>query len=153
GGTEVGLGEEPEITFSACFGAPFMVHHPIVYAEMLKRKMIRYGANCWLLNTGWVGGPYGVGKRISIRYTRALLNAALTGNLLDVEYYSDPIFCFEVPKSCPEVPESVLYPAESWPSETEYWNKYRQLATRYIDNFKKFAPDCPPEVRIAGPKL
>lgn len=153
GGTEVGLGEEPEITFSTCFGAPFMVHHPTFYADLLRRKIERYEVNCWLLNTGWVGGPYGVGKRISIRYTRALLNAALSGELLDVEYYTDPIFGFEVPKSCPEVPPSVLYPAESWPSQEEYWNKYRQLATRYIDNFKKFAPDCTPEVRAAGPKL
>ena len=153
GGTEIGLGEEPEITFSACFGAPFMVHHPAFYADLLKRKVLRYGVNCWLLNTGWVGGPYGVGKRISIHHTRALLGAALTGELLDVEYYLDPLFGFEVPKRCPGVPESVLYPAQSWPSEDEYWNKYRQLANRYIDNFKKFAADCPPEVRQAGPSL
>lgn len=79
GGTEIGLGEEPEITFSTCFGGPFMVHHPAYYAELLKRKILRYGVNCWLLNTGWVGGPYGIGKRISIKYTRAMLNAALTG--------------------------------------------------------------------------
>jgi phosphoenolpyruvate carboxykinase (ATP) len=153
GGTEVGLGEEPEITFSTCFGAPFMVHHPAFYADLLKRKIMRYGVNCWLLNTGWVGGPYGVGRRISIGYTRTLLNAALNGELLDVEYYKDPIFGFEVPKSCPGVPESVLYPAESWPSEEVYMDKYRQLAARFIDNFKKFAPDCPPEVRESGPTL
>jgi phosphoenolpyruvate carboxykinase (ATP) len=152
-GTEAGLGEEPEITFSTCFGAPFMVHHPAFYADLLKRKIERYGSNCWLLNTGWVGGPYGVGKRISIRYTRALLNSALTGALLDMEYYEDSIFGFLVPKRCPGVPEEVLYPAQSWPSETEYWDKYHQLATRYIDNFKKFAPECPPEVRAAGPRL
>jgi phosphoenolpyruvate carboxykinase (ATP) len=154
-GTEVGLGTEPEITFSACFGAPFMVHHPITYAELLKRKIMRYNVNCWLLNTGWVGGPYGVGKRISIRHTRALLNAALSGKLLDVAYYTDPIFGFEVPKTCPDadVPESVLYPAQSWPREDDYWKKYRQLAARYIDNFKKFVPDCPPEVNAAGPTL
>jgi phosphoenolpyruvate carboxykinase (ATP) len=153
GGTEVGLGEEPEITFSACFGAPFMVHHPTFYADLLKRKIERYGVNCWLLNTGWVGGAYGVGKRISIRYTRALLNAALNGELLDVEYYKDPIFGFEVPKFCPDVPESVLYPAESWPNQEEYNKKYRQLAARFIDNFKKFAPDATPEVVASGPKL
>ena len=154
-GTEVGLGAEPEMTFSACFGAPFMVHHPIYYADLLKRKIMRYEVNCWLLNTGWVGGPFGVGKRISIKHTRALLNAALTGKLLDVEYYTDPLFGFEVPKTCPgaDVPESVLYPAQSWPREEEYWKKYRQLAARYVDNFKKFAPDCPPEVAAAGPKL
>jgi phosphoenolpyruvate carboxykinase (ATP) len=152
-GTEVGLGEEPEITFSTCFGAPFMVHHPSFYADLLKRKILRYGVNCWLINTGWVGGPYGVGRRISIHHTRALLNAALRGELLDVEYYQDPIFGFEVPKSCPGVPKSVLYPAESWPSKEAYMDKYQQLAARFIDNFKKFAADCPPEVREAGPKL
>jgi phosphoenolpyruvate carboxykinase (ATP) len=153
GGTEVGLGEEPEITFSACFGAPFMVHHPIKYADLLAKKMERYGVTCWLLNTGWVGGPYGVGKRISIQHTRNLLTAALNGDLLDVEYYQDPIFGFHVPTSCPEVPEDVLYPGKSWPSKAEYDQKYEQLAARFIDNFKKFAPDCPPEVTAAGPKI
>ncbi len=152
-GTEVGLGEEPEITFSACFGAPFMVHKPIFYADLLKHKILRYGVNCWLINTGWVGGRYGVGRRISIHHTRALLSAALNGDLLGVEYYQDPVFGFEVPKHCPGVPEGVLYPAQSWASEEEYYRKYRQLASRYIDNFKKFAADCPPEVRAAGPKL
>ena len=153
GGTEVGLGEEPEITFSACFGAPFMVHPPIYYADLLARKMERHGVTCWLLNTGWVGGPYGIGKRISIRHTRGMLSAALNGDLADVEYYQDPIFGFHVPKSCPEVPEDVLYPSKSWPSKKEYDQKYRQLAARFIDNFKKFAPECPPEVVEAGPKL
>jgi len=153
GGTEVGLGEEPEITFSACFGAPFMVHHPMFYADLFKRKIERYGVTCWLLNTGWVGGPYGVGKRISIQHTRRLLNAALNSELDDVEYYTDPIFGIQVPKSCPDVPNSVLFPANSWPSKDEYNNKYRQLAARFIDNFKKFAQDCPPEIRESGPKL
>jgi phosphoenolpyruvate carboxykinase (ATP) len=152
-GTEVGLSKEPEITFSACFGAPFMVHHPMFYADLLKRKIERYNVNCWLLNTGWVGGAYGVGKRISIAHTRALLNATLTGALLDVEYYQDPLFGFAVPAACPGVPQNVLYPARSWPSENEYWKRYRQLAARYVDNFKKFADQCPPEVRAAGPKL
>ncbi len=152
-GTEVGLGVEPEITFSACFGAPFMVHHPTFYADLLKRKIERYGVNCWLLNTGWVGGPYGIGKRISIQHTRALLSAALNGDLLDVAYYTDPVFGFQVPMQCPGVPENVLYPARAWPSQAEYNQKYRQLAARYIDNFKKFAPDAPPEVIAAGPKL
>ncbi len=153
GGTEVGLGDEPEITFSACFGAPFMVHHPMYYADLLGRKIERYGVNCWLLNTGWVGGAYGVGKRISIRHTRTLLNTALNGDLLDVEYYQDPVFGFQVPKTCPGVPDSVLYPAQSWSSEAEYNRKYQQLAARFIDNFKKFAPDCPPEVLTGGPRI
>ena len=153
GGTEVGLGDEPEITFSACFGAPFMVHHPAFYADLLRRKISRYGVNTWLLNTGWVGGPYGVGKRISIHHTRALLSAALSGELLDVEYYSDPVFGFHVPKQCPGVPDDVLYPAESWPSKNAYWEKYRQLAARFIENFKKYADEVSPEILNVGPKL
>jgi phosphoenolpyruvate carboxykinase (ATP) len=153
GGTEVGLGEEPEITFSTCFGAPFMVHHPSYYAELLRKKIERHNVNSWLLNTGWVGGPYGVGKRISISYTRSLLNAALSGELLEGEFKRDPVFGFEVPTSCEGVPDKVLDPASSWPSEAEYMQKYRLLARRFIDNFAKFAPDTPPEVREAGPKI
>jgi phosphoenolpyruvate carboxykinase (ATP) len=153
GGTEVGMGEEPEITFSTCFGAPFMVHHPAFYAELLRRKIERYGANCWLLNTGWVGGPYGVGKRISIAYTRALLSAALSGSLLDVKYKKDPVFGFSVPQSCDGVPKDVLDPASSWPSKDAYMDKYRQLASRFIDNFKKFEAESPEDVSAAGPKI
>ncbi|TET83463.1 MAG: phosphoenolpyruvate carboxykinase (ATP) [Anaerolineales bacterium] len=153
GGTEVGLGEEPEITFSTCFGAPFMVHYPSHYADLLSRKIERYGVNCWLLNTGWVGGPYGVGKRISIGYTRTILNAVLTGSLLGKEFTTDPIFGFEIPLSCEGVPSEMLDPLSSWPSREEYMSKYRQLAARFIDNFKKFASDCPPEVVEAGPVL
>lgn len=151
-GTELDLGKEPEITFSACFGAPFMVHHPYFYADLLKRKILRYNVNCWLVNTGWTGGPYGVGKRISIRYTRALLDAALDGKLEGVEYYTDPVFGFRVPTSCPEVPDSVLRPDNSWPDKRAYNQKYDQLASLYIENFKKFKDGCPKEVAAAGPK-
>lgn len=153
GGTELGLGEEPEITFSACFGGPFMVHHPAYYADLLKRKILRYNVNCWLINTGWVGGPYGVGKRISIRYTRAMLNAALNGDLLDVEYFTDPVFGFQVPRQCPDVPDQVLDPALSWESREAYMKRYRALASRFIDNFKRFEDGVPPEVTRAGPKI
>lgn len=153
GGTEIGLGEEPEITFSACFGGPFMVHHPSFYADLLKRKILRYGVNCWLINTGWVGGAYGVGKRISIRYTRAMLNAALEGKLADVETFTDPIFGFQVPKTCPGVPDNVLDPALAWPSREAYIKRYLSLASRFIDNFKRFEEGAPAEVRAAGPKI
>ncbi len=152
-GTEVGLRDEPEITFSACFGGPFMVHHPYKYAELLRNKIERYGVTCWLVNTGWVGGPYGVGKRISIRYTRNLLNAALTGKLVDVEYYTDPVFGFSVPKSCPDVPPEVLQPWSSWPSRAEYDKRYKDLAQRFIENFKKFEDGTPREVVEAGPRV
>ena len=152
-GTEIGLGEEPEITFSTCFGGPFMVHHPAYYADLLKGKILRYGANCWLLNTGWVGGPYGIGKRISIRYTRTMLNAALDGKMDNVEYTVDPIFGFRVPKTCPGIPENVLDPASAWPSPEAYLKRYRSLASRFIDNFKKFADQASDEVRASGPKF
>jgi phosphoenolpyruvate carboxykinase (ATP) len=151
-GTEIGLGIEPEIAFSACFGAPFMVHHPFKYADMLRAKMKRHDATCWLVNTGWVGGGWGVGKRISIRHTRALLNAALEGKLDDVKYRKDKLFGFEVPQSCPGVPEDVLDPSTSWGNKDEYWKRYDALAARYIENFKLYAEGCTPEVLAAGPK-
>lgn len=152
-GTEVGLRDEPEITFSACFGGPFMVHHPYFYADLLKHKIERYNVRCWLVNTGWVGGPYGIGKRISIRYTRALLSAALTGKLDKVKFAKDPVFGFEVPVKCPDVPDEVLEPSSSWADKKEYNKKYRQLAARFIENFRKFEENTSPEVVEAGPKI
>lgn len=152
-GTEIELGREPEATFSACFGAPFMVQHPHTYLELLRRKIIRYGVGCWLLNTGWNGGPFGVGKRISIGHTRTLLNAALNGGLRDVEYWTDPVFRFEVPKKCEGVPDKILDPADSWPSREAYLQKYTQLALRFVENFKKFEAGCPAEIAQAGPRI
>jgi len=152
-GTEVGLGKEPEMTFSTCFGAPFMVHHPSFYADLLKRKILKHNVHCWLVNTGWIGGAYGIGKRISIGYTRTLLNAALDGTLLGVEYWEDPVFGFQVPKTCTGVPPNILNPAESWPSKKIYMDKYKQLAARFIENFKKYESGCPPEVRKSGPRV
>ncbi len=150
-GTEAGLGKEPQMTFSTCFGAPFMVQHPSVYAGLLKRKVLQHGVNCWLVNTGWVGGAYGVGKRISIRHTRGLLDAVLSGKFLNVEFGQDPVFGFQVPKSCDGVPAGVLNPADSWPDKALYAQKYRELAARFSENFKKFESSCPAEVRAAGP--
>ncbi len=152
-GTEVGLGKEPEMTFSTCFGAPFMVHHPSYYADLLKRKILRHNVNCWLVNTGWIGGAYGVGKRISIGYTRALLNSALAGTLLGSPFKKDPVFGFEVPTTCDGVPAEILDPSTSWPSKEAYRDKYRQLAARFIENFKKYESGCPPEVLRSGPKI
>jgi phosphoenolpyruvate carboxykinase (ATP) len=151
-GTEIGLGIEPEITFSTCFGGPFMVHYPYEYAKMLKSKIMKYGVNCWLVNTGWTGGPFGVGKRISIRYTRRLLNAALDGDLLKVEYQKDPVFGFDVPKTCEGVPSNVLDPANTWPSRDDYYRKYDALAARFIENFKLMMDHCPESVLESGPK-
>jgi phosphoenolpyruvate carboxykinase (ATP) len=130
-----------------------MVHHPAFYAESLRRKIVRYNSKCWLVNTGWVGGPYGIGKRISIKHTRNLLDAVLNNALEDVEYYTDPIFGFKVPKSCPNIPEDVLYPARSWQKEEDYWKKYQQLASRFISNMKKFEKDTPQDILAAGPKF
>jgi phosphoenolpyruvate carboxykinase (ATP) len=152
-GTEIGLGVEPTITFSTCFGGPFMVHHPYTYAQMLKQKLIKHGAHCWLVNTGWTGGPFGVGKRISIHYTRALLDAAIGGRLLDVEYWQDPVFGFAVPKTCNGVPSAILDPASTWPSREEYMRRYDGLAARFIENFKLMMQEgCPKEVVSFGPK-
>ncbi len=151
-GTEIGLGIEPQITFSACFGAPFMVRHPFEYATMLKQRMLKHKANVWLVNTGWVGGRFGVGKRISIRHTRNLLNAALDGKLDKVKYRNDKLFGFKVPMSCPEVPKNVLDPSSAWGDKHEYWQKYDALAARFIENFKLYADGCSQEVIKAGPK-
>lgn len=150
-GTEIGLGTEPEITFSACFGAPFMVHHPYYYANLLRSKMEKYGATCWLVNTGWVGGKFGVGKRISIRHTRNILNSILDGLLDNVEFRTDKIFGFQIPVKCPNVPDEVLVPENSWSDKNEYWEKYDSLAARYIDNFKLFTAGIPDEVINSGP--
>ena len=151
-GTEIGLGIDPQITFSSCFGAPFMVHHPFKYADLLRQKLAKHNCTCWLVNTGWTGGPFGVGKRISIRHTRALLNAALDGQLQKVEYRKDKLFGFDVPAACPEVPADVLDPASTWGNKDEYWKKYDALVARFIENFKLYASGCPDEVAKAGPK-
>jgi phosphoenolpyruvate carboxykinase (ATP) len=151
-GTEIGLGIEPEITFSTCFGGPFMLHHPYDYAELLKKKILKHGAHVWLVNTGWTGGPFGVGKRISIHHTRALLNAALSGALLKVEYHKDPIFGFDVPGTCEGVPSEILDPANTWPRREDYFKKYDALAARFIENFKLMMSECPEHVVEAGPK-
>ncbi len=151
-GTEIGLGIEPQLTFSACFGGPFMVRHPFDYSEMLKQRMLKTKAQCWLVNTGWVGGRFGVGKRISIRHTRNLLNAALEGKLDKVKYRKDKLFGFDVPVTCPDVPEEVLDPSSSWGNKDEYWKKYDALAARFVENFKLFEKGCSEEVIAAGPK-
>lgn len=145
------MGIEPEITFSACFGAPFMVHHPFFYTNLLRRKIEAHGSKVWLVNTGWVGGKFGIGKRISIRHTRNMLNAVLNGELDNVEFRTDKIFGFEVPLSCPNVPDDVFIPESAWGNKDEYWQKYDALASRYIENFKLFADGVPQSVLDVGP--
>jgi len=150
-GTELGLGIEPEITFSACFGAPFMVHLPFFYADLLRNKVEKAGASVWLVNTGWIGGKFGIGKRINIKHTRNMLNAVLDGKLEKVEYRMDKLFGFSVPSACPGVPDDVFEPSNAWGDKEEYWKKYDALAARYIENFKLFAKGVPREVINSGP--
>jgi phosphoenolpyruvate carboxykinase (ATP) len=129
-----------------------MVRHPYEYAQMLKERMLKHKVNVWLVNTGWVGGRFGVGKRISIRHTRNLLNAALDGKLDNVEYRVDKLFGYLVPLTCPDVPSDVLEPSNSWGDKNDYWKKYDALAARFIENFKLFESNVSEEIIIAGPK-
>jgi len=146
GGTEKGLGKEPKATFSACFGAPFMVLHPYSYASILARRIERYSVNIWLVNTGWSGGEYGVGKRMKIAHSRAVVKAALSGAMDSVEYIKDPIFGFEVPQKCPGVPEEILNPRETWKNPSDYDAKAKELAGRFVENFKEYEDNVPEEV-------
>ena len=149
--TEMGI-KEPKATFSTCFGAPFMSHHPTVYAELLEKKMRDNKADCWLINTGLCGGPYGVGKRMSIKHTRALLNSALDGKLAKVNFTKDPVFGFEIPAECPGVPSEILNPREAWADKAQYDAKYKQLAGLFTYNFKKFNVTSK-VIAKAGPKI
>ena len=133
-GTEVGV-TEPKAAFSACFGAPFMAQKPSVYARLLADKMSKHHARCVLLNTGWSGGPYGVGKRISIKHTRALLNAALEGALDGVECEQHPVFNLKVPKSCPGVPSEILNPRNTWGDRQAYDAQALKLRDMFRKNF------------------
>jgi phosphoenolpyruvate carboxykinase (ATP) len=151
-GTERGV-TEPEPNFSACFGAPFLPLPPMVYAHMLGQKIWEHGSNVWLVNTGWTGGPYGVGKRMSITYTRAMVAAALDGSLARVRTKADPIFGVHVPVSCPGVPDEVLWPRNTWADKDAYDATARNLARRFQENFSKFAASVTEEVRNAGPRV
>jgi phosphoenolpyruvate carboxykinase (ATP) len=148
-GTERGV-SEPQATFSACFGAPFMVHFPTVYAEMLAERLRRHRCTVWLINTGWSGGPYGVGQRIKIAYTRAMVTAALDGSLSSVPFHPDPVFGVYVPERCPGVPAEVLRPRETWADPADYDLKARALAAKFEENFKQFAPHVGRAIRAQG---
>ncbi|MBC6426186.1 MAG: phosphoenolpyruvate carboxykinase (ATP) [Ekhidna sp.] len=150
-GTEAGV-TDPEPVFSACFGAPFLPLHPTKYAEMLGEKMDTYDVKVWLVNTGWTGGPYGVGSRISLKYTRAMITAALEGNLNDVGYRTHSIFGAEIPTTCPGIPGEVLSPRETWKNDKAFYRKANDLADRFIDNFKKFEAFANDEIMAGGPK-
>ena len=150
-GTEKGI-KEPEATFSTCFGAPFMVLHPGVYADLLGKEMAKHNAACWLVNTGWSGGPYGVGQRMKIKYTRAMIRAILNGSLAQVETKPDPIFGVNIPVSCPEVPGEVLQPRNTWEDKDAYDHQAHDLARRFNANFKKYEAGVSEAVRAVAPK-
>jgi phosphoenolpyruvate carboxykinase (ATP) len=151
-GTEIGV-TEPEATFSTCFGAPFMPRHPSVYGNLLKERIAKGGVDCWLVNTGWTGGKYGVGKRMPIKETRALLNAALDGSLKNVEFRRDPNFGFEVPVAVPGVDSSILDPRSTWADKAEYDRTAAKLVDLFIENFAQFADQVDEGVRQAAPKV
>ena len=150
-GTEIGV-KDPEATFSTCFGAPFMPRHPSVYGNLLKERIANGGVDCWLVNTGWTGGIYGVGNRMPIRVTRALLNAALDGSLKDAPFRTDPNFGFQVPITVPGVDMLILNPRDTWADKAAYDAKAATLVKLFIDNFEQFADHVDAGVREAAPK-
>lgn len=151
-GTERGMGNEPQVTFSTCFGAPFLALPPEVYAKLFREKIREYKPTCWLVNTGWTGGPFGVGHRMEIAHSRALLNAAMSGKLDDVPTYQDAFFGLTVPTTCPGVPDAILYPQKTWADPKAYETTARDLASRFRENFTKYAANVEPEVLAAEPK-
>lgn len=150
-GTEMGV-NEPQATFSACFGAAFIVWHPSKYAELLAEKMEKHGASAWLVNTGWTGGPFGIGSRISLKHTRAIIDAIHNGSLKNAEYTIDPIFGLAIPKSCPHVPSNILSPKNTWADATAYDNQAQKLARLFKENFEQYKEGSSQAIINAGPK-
>ena len=151
-GTEDGV-NEPQTTFSACFGAPFMPLHPTKYAEMLGEKMKEFSVDVWLINTGWSGGEYGVGNRISLKYTRAMITAALRNQLNNVEYITHKVFGLNMPTSCPDVPSEILSPKNTWGDKSAYDEKANKLARAFNENFLQFSDHANDEILNAAPKI
>ena len=151
-GTEEGI-NEPQTTFSACFGAPFMPLHPIKYAEMLGDKIREYNVNVWLINTGWSGGEYGVGERISLKHTRAMITAILNGEMETIEYTTHVVFGLNIPTTCPNVPTKILSPRNTWEDKSTYDAKANELANAFNKNFEQFAENSDPEILDAAPKI
>jgi phosphoenolpyruvate carboxykinase (ATP) len=149
-GTEAGLGSEPVPDFSACFASPFLPLAPRVYAQMLGERLREHNAQCWLVNTGWTGGAFGVGKRMSLKYTRAMVHAAIDGELKDVEFVTENAFNLSIPVSCPGVPSELLHPRNAWANKQAYDQQAEMLASKFEENFAKF--DAPENVRAAGPR-
>jgi phosphoenolpyruvate carboxykinase (ATP) len=150
-GTERGI-TEPQATFSACFGAPFMALNPVVYANLLGEKIAKHKVDVWLVNTGWSGGPYGTGERVKLSYTRAMVRGALTGKLTEVPTTEDAVFGLHVPQTCPDVPAEVLKPRDTWEDPKAYDEQAKKLAVMFRENFSQFADDVSQEVLGAGPR-
>jgi len=149
-GTEVGV-TEPQVTFSPCFGGPFLVCHPARYAKLLTEKIIKHKTRVWLVNTGWSGGAYGTGSRIKLKYTRAIISAIHSGNLPDESYDRDPVFVVQVPTKCPGVPSDILIPRNTWSDKSAFDDAAKQLATLFRTNFAQFADGMSADVREAQP--
>lgn len=150
-GTEAGI-DEPVSAFSACFGAPFLPLHPTQYAEMLGERMRKQNVNIWLVNTGWSAGPYGVGSRIALKYTRAMITAVLEGQLTDVDYQEMPVFGLHMPTSCPGVPAEILNPRNTWADKAAYDVKAQELANKFVSNFDTFKDQANEEILAAAPE-
>ena len=151
-GTEAGV-TEPQLTFSTCFGAPFLPLHPTKYAEMLGEKMRKHNVNVWLINTGWTAGPYGTGHRMKLSYTRAMITAALNGELDNVTFTAHDIFGLLMPTTCPNVPAEILNPRNTWSDKTAYDQKANNLAAQFVKNFEKYADKANAEILSAAPKV
>jgi phosphoenolpyruvate carboxykinase (ATP) len=151
-GTEMGV-TEPEATFSACFGAAFLVWHPSKYADLLAQKIKKHGSIAWLVNTGWTGGKFGIGKRMNLAHTRAVIDAINSGELLKSEFHTDPLFGFSIPTSCPGVPKEILNPRDTWNDKSAYDETAKNLAQLFQKNFTKFSEGCSSEIINAGPAL
>ncbi len=150
-GTEMGMGNEPKATFSTCFGAPFMALPPSVYSSLLREKIAKHKVSCWLVNTGWSGGGFGVGKRISLPHTRAIIHAVLSGELDKAPMVLDPIFGISVPQNCPDVPKEILNPRNTWQDKAGFDKQAQALAVMFHKNFTKFIEGVPEEIKAAGP--
>lgn len=151
-GTEMGV-SEPQATFSACFGGPFLVWHPAVYARLLAEKLVKHSCRAWLINTGWSGGPYGVGKRISLKYTRAMIDAIHSGDLAKTSFTPSPIFGLQIPASCPGVPSEILNPELTWANKEAFRATLTKLAAMFIENFKEYESKTDEMVKKAGPRI
>ncbi len=151
-GTEKGMSREPTAIFSTCFGAPFMSLHPSVYADMLGERIAKHGVSCWLVNTGWTGGPYGVGHRVEIKYTRAMIKAILEGQLDKVKTQEDPVFGLHIPLKVKSVPDEILQPRNTWKNPEAYDEKAQELANQFIENFKEYEDNVDKKILDASPR-